>query len=84
MTLAIETKARELKERGEDIIGFGAGEPDFHTPEHIKNAGIEAIRKNQTRYTPVAGTNELKDAIIAKFNRENSLSYQSGRLCNCA
>lgn len=80
MTLSIEAKARELKERGEDVIGFGAGEPDFPTPEHIKNAGIEAIRQNQTRYTPVAGTNELKDAIIAKFKKENGLSYQRNQI----
>ncbi len=80
MTLSIEAKARDLKERGEDVIGFGAGEPDFPTPENIKNAGIEAIRKNQTRYTPVAGTNELKDAIIAKFKRENQLDYQRNQI----
>jgi aspartate aminotransferase len=80
MTLSIEAKARELKERGEDVIGFGAGEPDFPTPENIKDAGIEAIRKNQTRYTPVAGTNEFKDAITAKFKRENGLVYQRNQI----
>lgn len=80
MTLSIEAKARELKEKGENVIGFGAGEPDFPTPEHVKNAGIEAIRQNQTRYTPVAGTNELKDAIVSKLRRENGLSYQRNQI----
>ncbi|MBI5426786.1 MAG: pyridoxal phosphate-dependent aminotransferase [Nitrospinae bacterium] len=80
MTLAIEAAARDLKAKGEDVIGFGAGEPDFSTPERVKNAGIEAIRQNQTRYTPVAGTNELKDAIVAKLKRENGLSYERGQI----
>ena len=80
MTLAIDAKARELKEQGEDIIGFGAGEPDFETPENIKNAGIKAIRQNQTRYTPVAGTIELKDAIIKKLKKENGLEYQPNQI----
>ena len=75
VTLAITAKARALKAGGRDIISFGAGEPDFDTPENIKEAAIKAIRGGQTKYTPVGGINELKDAIISKFKRDNSLSY---------
>lgn len=74
-TIAVTTKAAELKASGRDIIGLGAGEPDFDTPEFIRNGAIEAINKGQTRYTAVDGTNELKDAIIAKFKRDNNLTY---------
>jgi len=80
MTLAIDAKARELKARGEDIIGFGAGEPDFPTPENIKEAGIAAIRQNQTRYTPAGGTDALKDAILEKLRGENHLNYQRNQI----
>ena len=80
MTLAIDAKARELKAKGEDIISFGAGEPDFPTPDNIKKAGIDAINRNMTRYTPVSGTDEVKDAIIAKFKNENGLVYQRNEL----
>ena len=73
MTLAIDAKAREMKTRGEDVIGFGAGEPDFNTPERIKQAGIRAIENNETRYTPVGGTDLLKEAIITKLARDNGL-----------
>jgi len=75
VTLAITAKARVLKAEGKDIIGFGAGEPDFDTPENIKEAAIKAIRGGQTKYTPVGGINELKDAIIGKFERDNRLKY---------
>ncbi|WP_319558005.1 pyridoxal phosphate-dependent aminotransferase [Thiomicrorhabdus sp.] len=75
LTLVITAKAAELKRAGKDIISLGAGEPDFDTPEHIKNAGINAIRNGQTRYTAVDGIPELKEAIIAKFKRDNSLEY---------
>ncbi len=75
-TLAITAKANALKAEGRDIIGFGAGEPDFDTPSHIKNAGIRAIESGFTKYTPVGGTDELKDAIIGKLERENGLSYR--------
>lgn len=75
VTLAITAKARALKAEGKDIIGFGAGEPDFDTPENIKEAAIKAIRQGQTKYTPVGGINELKDAIIGKFGRDNRLEY---------
>ena len=74
-TVALTGRVAQLKAEGKDIIGLGAGEPDFDTPEHIADAGVEAIRTGQTRYTPVEGTAELKDAIIAKFKRENGLDY---------
>ncbi len=74
-TLAVTARAAELKAQGHDIIGLGAGEPDFDTPEHIKQAAIEAIKAGQTKYTNVDGTPELKKAIQAKFKRENGLEY---------
>jgi len=74
-TLAVTQKARELKAAGVDVIGLGAGEPDFDTPDHIKDAAIAAIRANKTRYTAVDGIPELKAAITAKFKRENGLDY---------
>ena len=80
MTLAIDAKAREMKTRGEDVIGFGAGEPDFNTPEHIKQAGIRAIENNETRYTPVGGTDLLKEAIITKLTRDNGLVYEKNQI----
>jgi aspartate aminotransferase len=75
-TLAVTARAAKLKAEGKDIIGLGAGEPDFDTPVHIADAGVEAIRKGFTRYTNVDGINELKDAIIAKFQRDNGLAYE--------
>jgi len=80
MTLAIDAKAREMKTRGEDVIGFGAGEPDFNTPERIKQAGIRAIENNETRYTPVGGTDLLKEAIITKLTRDNGLVYEKNQI----
>ncbi len=74
-TLAITAKAKAMRKEGHDIIGFGAGEPDFDTPENIKEAAIQAIRDGQTKYTPVGGIPELKAAVIEKFERDNSLSY---------
>ncbi|MGA9027685.1 MAG: pyridoxal phosphate-dependent aminotransferase [Steroidobacteraceae bacterium] len=79
-TLAVTARAAKLKAEGKDIIGLGAGEPDFDTPAPIAEAGIEAIRKGLTRYTAVDGTNELKDAIIAKFRRDNELSYERSQI----
>jgi aspartate aminotransferase len=79
-TLAVTARALALKAEGKDIIGLGAGEPDFDTPAHIADAGVEAIRKGVTRYTAVDGTPELKDAIIAKFKRDNGLSYQRNQI----
>ena len=75
-TMAVTQKARELKAAGKDIIGLGAGEPDFDTPENIKKAAIQAINDGDTKYTPVDGTPELKNAIKAKFKRENNLDYE--------
>ena len=75
-TMAVTQKARELKAAGKDIIGLGAGEPDFDTPENIKKAAIQAINGGDTKYTPVDGTPELKRAIKAKFKRENNLDYE--------
>ncbi|MEO3434394.1 aspartate transaminase [Inquilinus sp. CAU 1745] len=74
-TIAVTQKARELKEAGRDVIGLGAGEPDFDTPDNIKQAAIEAIRAGETKYTAVDGTPALKKAICAKFRRENGLDY---------
>ncbi len=74
-TLAVTARAARLRSEGKDIIGLGAGEPDFDTPAHIAEAGIAAIRGGITRYTNVDGTPELKDAIIAKFERDNGLRY---------
>jgi aspartate aminotransferase len=79
-TLAMTARAAKLKAEGKDIIGLAAGEPDFDTPAHISDAGIEAIRKGITRYTAVDGTAELKEAIIAKFKRDNSLTYDRSQI----
>jgi aspartate aminotransferase len=79
-TLAMTARAAKLKAEGKDVIGLAAGEPDFDTPAHIADAGIEAIRKGLTRYTAVDGTAELKDAIIAKFKRDNALNYERSQI----
>ena len=79
-TLAVTQKARELKAAGKDVIGLGAGEPDFDTPDNIKEAAIEAIKKGDTKYTAVDGTPTLKEAIINKFKRENNLNYKSDEI----
>lgn len=75
-TIAVTQKARELKNAGRDIIGLGAGEPDFDTPDNVKNAAIEAIRRGETKYPPVSGIAPLRDAIAKKFKRENNLDYK--------
>ncbi len=74
-TMAVSDKARELKAAGRDVIGLGAGEPDFDTPDNIKQAGIQAIEQGQTKYTAVDGIPELKQAICDKFKRDNELDY---------
>lgn len=74
-TLAISARAKALRAEGRDIVSFGAGEPDFDTPENIKEAAIKAIRDGQTKYTPVGGIVELKDAVAGKFKRDNGLTY---------
>jgi aspartate aminotransferase len=79
-TLAVTALANRLKAEGKDIIGLGAGEPDFDTPAHIAQAGIDAINKGFTRYTNVDGIPELKDAIIAKFKRDNGISYERSQI----
>ncbi len=79
-TIAVSTKAAELRAAGRDVIGLGAGEPDFDTPDHIKDAAIAAIRAGKTKYTAVDGTPELKEAIAAKFKRENGLDYESSQI----
>ncbi|HUY84547.1 MAG TPA: pyridoxal phosphate-dependent aminotransferase [Steroidobacteraceae bacterium] len=79
-TLAVTARAAKLKAEGKDIIGLGAGEPDFETPMHIADAGVAAIRRGITRYTAVDGTNELKDAIVAKFQRDNALKYDRSQI----
>src|ERR1700684_4649698 len=73
-------RALKLKAEGKNIIGWAAGEPDFDTPAYISDAGIDAIRKGITRYTAVDGTAELKDAIIAKFKRDNELTYERNQI----
>jgi len=80
MTLAISALAQEMKARGEDIIGFGAGEPDFPTPDNIKQAAIRAIEANDTHYTPVGGTPALKQAIVEKFKGDNNLHYEKSQI----
>lgn len=79
-TLAITAKAKELKAQGVDIVGFGAGEPDFNTPENICKAGIKAIETGFTKYTPASGTNELKAAISKKFKTFNGLDYAPNQI----
>ena len=80
MTLAIDAKAKHMKAQGEDVIGFGTGEPDFNTPERIKQAGMRAIENNETRYTPVGGSDLLKEAIISKLKRDNGLVYEKNQI----
>lgn len=75
-TIAVSNKARELKAAGRDVIGLGAGEPDFDTPDNIKQAGIDAITRGETKYTAVDGIPELKKAIADKFKRENGIDYE--------
>ena len=75
-TIAITSKARELKAEGKDIIGLGAGEPDFDTPDHIKKAAIKAINDGKTKYTAVDGIPELKAAIVNKFDKDNNINYE--------
>ncbi len=79
-TIAVSTKAAEMKAAGEDVIGLGAGEPDFDTPENIKAAAIQAIRDGKTKYTAPDGIAELKQAICAKFKRENGLEYTPSQI----
>ena len=79
-TLAIDAKFKEMKAQGVDVVGFGAGEPDFDTPDFIKKAAIEAIHSGKTKYTPAAGTMELRQAICEKLKRENGLEYAPNQI----
>ncbi|MBW1980580.1 MAG: pyridoxal phosphate-dependent aminotransferase [Deltaproteobacteria bacterium] len=79
-TFAISSRARELRAQGLEVINFSIGEPDFHTPEHVCQAAIEAIRQGFTKYTPVGGIEELKDAIIAEFEKYYGLSYERSQV----
>ncbi len=75
-TLAVDSKAKEMKAKGLDVVNFGVGEPDFDTPEHIKEAAIKAIKDGFTKYTPVGGIDELKEAIIEKLEKDNGIKYK--------
>ena len=79
-TMAVTALAAALRASGRDIIGLGAGEPDFDTPEHIKAAAIEAINRGETKYTNVDGTPALKEAVIEKFKRDNNLTYEPDQI----
>ncbi|MFS3928006.1 pyridoxal phosphate-dependent aminotransferase [Priestia flexa] len=83
-TLAITAKAKELKAAGHDVIGLGAGEPDFNTPQHILEASVKAMNEGQTKYTPAGGLMPLKDAIIEKFKRDQNLTYKSSEVIVCS
>lgn len=79
-TLAITARAKELQAQGHDVVNYGAGEPDFDTPDFIKEAGIKAIQSGQTKYTPSIGTQDLREAICAKFLKDNKLSYKPNQI----
>ena len=79
-TLAVSQKARELTAAGRNVISLGAGEPDFDTPDNIKEAGIAAIKRGETKYTPVPGIPQLREAIVAKFKRENNIDYTAAQV----
>ena len=80
LTLAISARAKAMKAAGEDVISFGAGEPDFNTPEHIIDAAKVALDRGYTKYTPSAGLLELRRAICSKFARDNGLEYESSQI----
>ncbi len=80
LTLAIDSKAKQMKAEGQDVVGFGAGEPDFDTPQHIKDAAIKAINEGFTKYTPASGIPELRQAVADKFKRENGLTYKPSQV----
>jgi aspartate aminotransferase len=80
LTLAIDSKAKQMKADGIDVVGFGSGEPDFDTPQHIKDAAAKALAEGFTKYTPAAGIPELRQAVADKFKRENGLSYKPSQV----
>ena len=79
-TLAMAAKAKAMKAQGIDVVDFGVGEPDFDTPENVKQAGIKAIQSGFTKYTPAGGTDELKDAVVDKFKKDNGLAYERSQV----
>ena len=80
LTLAISAKAKELRARGEDVIGLGAGEPDFDTPQHIKDAAAQALADGFTKYTPSSGIPELRQAVADKFQRDYGVAYEPSQI----
>src|SRR5437867_6084009 len=80
LMLAIDAKAKQMKADGLDVVGFGAGEPDFDTPQHIKDAAARALAEGFTKYTPSSGIPELRQAIADKFKRENGLGYKPSQI----
>src|SRR5690554_1431936 len=80
LTLSIDQKAKQMRAEGHDVVGFGAGEPDFNTPTHIIEAAKEAMDKGLTKYTPASGTLELKKAIVEKLKRDNNLNYSTNEI----
>ncbi len=80
LTLVIDSKAKQMKAEGQDVVGFGAGEPDFDTPQHIKDAVIKALAEGFTKYTPASGIPQLREAIADKFKRENGLTYKPSQI----
>src|SRR5271163_2219079 len=80
LTLSIDSKAKAMKAEGQDVVGFGTGEPDFDTPQHIKDACIKALNEGFTKYTPAAGIPELRQAAADKFKRENGLEYKPSQI----
>src|SRR5689334_13435907 len=80
LTLAIDSKAKQMKAEGQDVVGFGAGEPDFDTPQHIKDAAAKALAAGFTKYTPSSGIPELREAIAAKFKKDNGLNYKRSQV----
>src|SRR3954468_5652679 len=84
LTLAIDSKAKQMKADGQGVVGFGAGEPDFDTPKHIKDAAIKAINDGFTKYTPSSGIPELRQAVADKFKNDNGLTYKPSQIIiNC-
>ncbi|MFN5441471.1 MAG: aminotransferase class I/II-fold pyridoxal phosphate-dependent enzyme, partial [Flavobacteriia bacterium] len=79
-TIAMAKKSRELKSQGMDVISLSLGDPDFHTPDFIKAAAVEALEQNYTTYTPVPGYDDLREAIAHKFQRDNNLSYNKDQI----
>ena len=80
LTLGIDALSKQMKKEGKDVVGFGAGEPDFDTPEYIKKAAVEALEKGATKYTPVSGTLALREAVCNRYERKYGLSYQPSQV----